>query len=163
DVFAALDYGEASDTWSANPLGCAAVLATLDELGEQDVLAHSRRMSRIIEAGLVRLKELPFVSKVRGEDEGMVLGGETADHAGRAAAEWANAFVLACYQGDGPQGDGVHLLGPLAKKVVRIAPPLTITEEEARASLDLMARSLGRLTAPPALPAHAPAPRPVTV
>src|SRR5262249_48947241 len=30
DVFAALDYGEGSDTWSANPLCCAAVLATLD-------------------------------------------------------------------------------------------------------------------------------------
>ena len=31
DLFASLDYGEASDTWSANPLCCAAVLATLDE------------------------------------------------------------------------------------------------------------------------------------
>jgi hypothetical protein len=26
DLFAALDYGEGSDTWSANPLCCAAVL-----------------------------------------------------------------------------------------------------------------------------------------
>ena len=31
DVFASLDYGEGSDTWSANPLCCAAVLATLEE------------------------------------------------------------------------------------------------------------------------------------
>ena len=31
DLFAAMHYGEGSDTWSANPLGCAAVLATLDE------------------------------------------------------------------------------------------------------------------------------------
>ncbi|MBY0456138.1 MAG: aminotransferase class III-fold pyridoxal phosphate-dependent enzyme, partial [Gemmataceae bacterium] len=29
DLFASLDYGAASDTWSANPLACAAVLATL--------------------------------------------------------------------------------------------------------------------------------------
>ncbi|MCI0377137.1 MAG: aminotransferase class III-fold pyridoxal phosphate-dependent enzyme, partial [Gemmataceae bacterium] len=29
DLFASLDYGEGSDTWSANPLCCAAVLATL--------------------------------------------------------------------------------------------------------------------------------------
>ena len=27
--------------------------------------------------------------------------------------------------------EGIHLLGPLAKKVIRIAPPLTITVEEA--------------------------------
>ena len=38
--------------------------------------------------------------------------------------EWANAFVLACYHGDGRKADGIHLLGPLSKKVVRIAPPL---------------------------------------
>src|SRR5205807_5280492 len=31
DLFAAMHYGEGSDTWSANPLSCAAVLATLDE------------------------------------------------------------------------------------------------------------------------------------
>lgn len=142
DLFGALDYGEASDTWSANPLASAAVLATLDELAERDVLAHSRRVSRLIEAGLVELKELPFVRKVRGEHEGMVWGVETADHDGRSAAEWANALVLACYHGDGPDGDGVHLLGPLAKKVVRIAPPLTITEAEARDSLALMGRAL---------------------
>ena len=48
-----------------------------------------------------------------------------------SAAEWANAAVLACYRGE-EGGDGIHLLGPLAKKVVRIAPPLVITEEEAQ-------------------------------
>ena len=41
--------------------------------------------------------------------------------------------VLACYRGDGADGDGIHLLGPLAKKVVRIAPPLVITAAEVRA------------------------------
>src|SRR5262245_13419170 len=147
DLFGSLDYGETSDTWSANPLGCAAVLATLDEYSSRDVLGHSRRVSAIIEAGLVRLKEAPFVSSVRGEAEGMVWGVETKDHAGVPATEWANRFVLACYHGEGPGGDGVHLLGPLSKKVIRIAPPLTLTEAEARASLDLMTRSLFRIAA----------------
>src|SRR5262249_42800554 len=31
DLFDSLSYGEGSDTWSANPLCCAAVAATLDE------------------------------------------------------------------------------------------------------------------------------------
>ncbi len=31
DLLAGLEYGEGSDTWSANPLACAAVLATLEE------------------------------------------------------------------------------------------------------------------------------------
>ena len=37
-------------------------------------------------------------------------------------------------------GDGIHLLGPLAKKVVRIAPPLVITETQARDAMALMER-----------------------
>src|SRR5207245_2312444 len=59
DIFASLDFGEGSDTWSANPLGCAAVLGTLDEFLATDVLGASRRSSAIIEEGLVRLKKLP--------------------------------------------------------------------------------------------------------
>ena len=138
DLFASLNYGEGSDTWSANPLCCAGVLATLDEFAEGDVLARSRRASAVLEEGLVRLKELRFVAHIRGEKGGMVWGVEMRDHAGRSASDWANAVVLACYRGDG--GDGIHLLGPLAKKVLRIAPPLVITEEEAAAALRLMHR-----------------------
>src|SRR5262249_30474571 len=99
DLWGSLDYGEGSDTWSANPLCCAAVLATLDEFAERDVLGPCRQASAIIEEGLVRLKELPFVNAVRGEKGGMVWGIEFKDHAGTSAGDWANAAVLACYLG----------------------------------------------------------------
>jgi len=82
---------------------------------------------------------------VRGERGGMVWGVETADWSGRSALDWANALVLACYLGDG--GDGIHVLGPLSKKVIRIAPPLIITEHEAKAATALMQRLLRPLAA----------------
>jgi len=128
DLFASLDYGEGSDTWSANPLCCAAVLATLEGFAGRDILGPCRRASAVIEEGLVRLKQLPFVARVRGEKGGMVWGVEMQDNAGRSAADWANAAVLACYRGlpDQPGSDGIHLLGPLAKKVLRIPPTLVI-------------------------------------
>jgi 4-aminobutyrate aminotransferase-like enzyme len=140
DLFASLDYGEASDTWSANPLSCAAVLATLQEFANDKILQASRCSSAVLEECLVRLKQFPFVAHVRGEKGGMVWGIETCDHAARSAADWANALVLACYRGNGREG--IHLLGPLAKKVVRIAPPLVLTESEAKAAGELMYQSL---------------------
>jgi 4-aminobutyrate aminotransferase-like enzyme len=143
DVFAALEYGEASDTWSGNPLACAAVLATLESFDDATVLANARQSSGVIDAGLVRLKDLPFVAHVRGEHGGMVWGVEFHDHAGRTAADWASDAVLSCYLGQ--DGDGVHLLGPLAKKVIRIAPPLVITPDESSAAMTLMTRCLQRL------------------
>jgi 4-aminobutyrate aminotransferase-like enzyme len=154
DIFNSLEYGEGSDTWSANPLCCASVLATLEEFAERDILCHSRKMSARIEAGLIRLREFPFVSKLRGEEGGMVWGVEFGDHDGRTGPEWANAFVLGCYQGDGEQGDGIHLLGPLAKKVVRISPPLTITETQVQESMALMHRCAAKLAGMSVTPRH---------
>src|SRR5690606_18423512 len=46
DLMGGLKYGEASDTWSANPMACAAVLATLDEFEQSDVLENTARLSR---------------------------------------------------------------------------------------------------------------------
>lgn len=138
-LFGCLDYGEGSDTYSGNALVCAAVLATLDCFQDGRVLENCRRLSPRIEAGLLDLKRFPFVKYVRGEPGGMVWGVEFADFRDRTASEWANAFVLACYRGDGRQG--VHLLGPLAKKVVRIAPPLVITDEQADHALRIMSRA----------------------
>lgn len=145
DIFAALEYGEGSDTWSANPLMCAAVAATLESYAAADVLGPMRAVSRQIESGLVELKRHPFVSAVRGECEGMVWGIEFADHGGKAANERANQFVLEAYRGGGPAADGVHLLGPLARKVVRVAPPLVITADEAAAAVKILHAAAGRM------------------
>lgn len=145
DIFDALGYGEGSDTWSANPLCCAAVQATLDAFEKSDVITEMKESSAIIERGLIALKELPFVANIRGEQGGMVWGIEMRDFAERTAAEWANAFVLSCYQGDSNGTDGIHLLGPLAKKVIRVSPPLIITPEEATAATGLMQSCARRL------------------
>jgi acetylornithine/succinyldiaminopimelate/putrescine aminotransferase len=144
DVFAALGYGEGSDTFSANPLCCASVLATLDIFEGQDVLGPARKSSKIIEDGLVALKKLPFVKQVRGEEGGMVWGVEIADFGGKSANEVANACVLAAYRGD-EKGRAIHLMGPLAKKVLRIAPPLTIAESEARESIAALGACLATI------------------
>lgn len=145
NVFASLGYGAASDTWSGNALAAAAVLATLDSFADGSVLRHAREVSALIEAGLVKLKRFPWVKHVRGEDGGMVWGIEFESPAA------ANQFVLAAYRGCG--GDGVHLLGPLAGTVVRVAPPLTITPDEVRAAGVLLDAAAGSLAAPSPAPA----------
>jgi 4-aminobutyrate aminotransferase-like enzyme len=134
DIWDALNYGDASDTWSANPLNAASVLATLDEFESRDILGPMQRSSQLLEEGLISLRQSKAVRAVRGERGGMVWGVEFH------AAEQANAFVLAAYRGDGPTG--VHLLGPLSKTVVRISPPLTITVSEVEESVALLRKAV---------------------
>jgi 4-aminobutyrate aminotransferase-like enzyme len=134
DVFNAMKFGEASDTWSANPLSCAAVLATLDEFESTEVLNHSRKLTPIFLEGLNRLKSTGLINHVRGE--GMVFGIECAAAGSLSAGDVAARIVEACYLGR--DNVGIHLLGALAGKVLRVSPPLTITDEETRHSLALL-------------------------
>lgn len=135
DLFANMHYGEASDTWSANPLASAAVMATLDEYEETDVLSQARELAKVLEEGLSNLAELDIVANIRGE--GVVWGVECAGIGEHTAAAAANACVEACYLGDS-RGRAIHLLGPLAGKVIRVSPPLVMDTVEARDYLDTM-------------------------
>ena len=141
DIFATMKYGEASDTWSANPLSCAAVLATLDEFESTDVLKHVRQLTPLFLKQLEELKLTGLVSHVRGE--GLVFGFECAAVGSLAPGAVAAKIVEACYLGR--DGVGIHLLGALAGKVLRVSPPLTITLDEANASLDLLNDIVGTL------------------
>jgi len=144
DIFRSLDYGEGSDTWSANPLCCAAVCATIDEfIACEGTIKDRHAVSQLIERRLIEFKAFPFIAHVRGEKNGMVWGLETRDYDGRPATEWAHQIVLNCYLGNGPVG--IHLLGPLASKVIRISPPITITPDEASEAFDIFKQSLERM------------------
>ena len=55
----------------------------------------------------------------------------------RSAADTAIECVRRCYLGD-DRGRAIHLLGPLAGKVLRVSPPLTMPLSEAADYLDAM-------------------------
>ena len=127
--------GSTSDTWSANPLSSAAVLATLDEFESTDILDRTRHLHDVFLKVLRRLKETGVIVKIRGE--GMVFGIECGPLGTLNANQVANAVVERCYLGK-PNGDGIHLLGPLANCVLRISPPMCMTDTDADASLKLL-------------------------
>lgn len=135
DLFEELHYGEGSDTWSGNPLSCASVLATLDEFEATEAIEKGKALSKVLEAGLVKLKRTGCVVNVRGE--GCVWGIECAGFGHNAPEEVAIACVEACYRGH-QDGRAIHLLGPLAGKVIRISPPLVMPLDEAQSYLDVM-------------------------
>jgi len=134
DILDMLDYGEASDTYSGNPRACAAILAVMDTFEKFPIVENCRQMRQLIEEGLYQLTEdFAFATYVRGE--GLVWGLEVDSYGGKTANEIANECVLQCYL------QGLHLMGPLAGNVLRISPPLVISESEAKEGLQLMRRA----------------------
>jgi 4-aminobutyrate aminotransferase-like enzyme len=135
DICDQMGYGATSDTWSANPLSSAAVLATLDEFESTDIIARTRHLHTLFLDGLRRLKQTGLIVKVRGE--GMVFGIECGPHGTKTPAQTANAIVERCYRGNA-SGDGIHLLGPLAGCVIRVSPPMTMSDSDALHSIELL-------------------------
>ncbi len=136
DLIDALDYGEASDTFSGNPRACAAVCAALDVFEDEKIVEHARERGVQLRAVLDELKaQFSFVTAVRGE--GMVYGIEMRDD------DIARECVLEAYRGTGKKG--VHFLGPLAGKVLRVSPPLTIRREELYEAHRILSRAWTRV------------------
>ena len=98
DLFAGLHYGEVSDTWSGHPLGCAAVLATLDEFesgdGHRPCPGAGRSLGK---------RALPPGRARRGGPcprRGSRVGCRVRRRQNHSAADVAAACVNACYLGD---------------------------------------------------------------
>jgi 4-aminobutyrate aminotransferase-like enzyme len=137
DLIDSLEYGEGSDTYSGNPHACAAICAVFDVFKQERVVENCRKMAKVMRRGLDALqKRFPFVKAVRGE--GLVYGVEICDD------ETANRCVLEAYYGVGKTG--VHFLGPLAGKVLRVSPPLTVTREELGAAFAIIKTAWARIS-----------------
>ncbi|HDP33586.1 MAG TPA: aspartate aminotransferase family protein [Candidatus Hydrogenedentes bacterium] len=136
DLIDVLKYGEGSDTYSGATSACAAVCAALDVFEEEKIVKCARKAGKKLKAVLeILAKSFDFITEVRGE--GMVYGIEMKDDA------TANQCVLEAYRAT--KRKGVHFLGPLAGKVLRVSPPLTITNDELEEALALLKKGWARV------------------
>ena len=118
--------GAHGSTFGGNPVSCAAALATLDVLEEEGCYERARRLGRV---ALERLGAAEGPVDVRGV--GLMIGVELRD---KAVAEAVQARCL-------DAGLIVLLCGP-GENVLRLIPPLTITDADFERGLDIIAAAL---------------------
>jgi 4-aminobutyrate aminotransferase-like enzyme len=126
-----------SSSYGGNPLAAAAGLASLEILVKEDLATNAQRVGAAMLARLERLKEkYRFVGDVRGL--GLMLGVELVRD--RATKELLpREMTRALYQECLRRG----LVAMCYSPVIRINPPLIITEEQALAGLDILDGALG--------------------
>ena len=132
-VMECMKPGELSSTWGGNPLASAAVLAVLNTMENQKLPENSRIMGEYLKARFMEMKSrFPFIGDVRGK--GLVLGIEFVNPTDQFTPlpEITHKVVMGCAE------HGV-LLGKLGLygNVIRIAPPLIITQAELDVALDV--------------------------
>ena len=132
EVMDAVAPGGLGGTFGGNPLSCAAALAVLDAIAEPDFRRRSEELGRLLRAGLDGIaSRVPAVGEVRG------LGPMLALELGEPSPTLASATVEAAFE------RRLLLLScGIYGNVLRLLPPLTITEEEAKDGLAILEESL---------------------
>lgn len=127
-----LGPGDHATTFGGNPVTCAAAGAVIDTIEREGILELAARRAQALVDGIHELAtSVPLVRGVRGR--GLLLGVELA-------APVARDVELACRE-------RFLLTNAVSPSVLRLAPPLTVTEQEVDLALAVLTDAVAAVAA----------------
>ncbi len=132
--------GEHLNTFGGNPVSCAASLATINFLEREKIADQVMEKERLVKERLNSVKEkYSVIGDVRGR--GLMIGVELVkDNAKTPAVDEAKAVRQSCLE------KGLLIgVGGVWANVLRIQPPLVITDDQLDEALTIIEKSLGKL------------------
>jgi 4-aminobutyrate aminotransferase len=124
--------GTHGSTYGGNPLACAAAIATLDVIRDEELLENAAKVGDLLRNGLGDIQSRQdAIREVRGV--GLMIGIELPDHETAAAVERA-AFER-----------GLLMLG-CGESAIRMSPALVFREDQARTALELFEEIVAQTT-----------------
>ena len=122
DILDCISKGEHSSTFGGNPLSCAAGTGTLQALTQDGLIDNADKMGKLFRDGLERLKEKHTVIRaIRGK--GLMIGIELKFEVKDILMEGIEKNLLLLYSG---------------RNILRLLPPLVISEEDVTRSLEIL-------------------------
>ncbi|KAH7557825.1 hypothetical protein ACOSP7_027718 [Xanthoceras sorbifolium] len=129
-VASAINFGDHGSTFAGSPLVCSAAIAVFDKISKPSFLASvSNKGQNFIETLKQKLGSNPHVKEIRGF--GLIIGIELDVP--------ASPLLDAC------RDSGLLILAAGKGNVVRLVPPLIITEQELNQAADILHKSLPAL------------------
>jgi len=114
DILACMSKGEHSSTFGGNPLSCAAGTAAIKALTQDGLVENAAKMGKIFFEGLQNLKDRhKIIREIRGK--GLMIGIELKFEVKDILLEGIEKGILLLYSG---------------RNIIRLLPPLVITQED---------------------------------
>jgi acetylornithine/N-succinyldiaminopimelate aminotransferase len=129
EIAGTLEPGDHGSTFGGGPVQCAAALAVLDTIEGEDLVANAARVGKKISTDLL---DANIPASVRGP--GLLIGVELDAPVARKVAESALAAGL--------------LVNDATPSVVRISPPLILSEAEAQQGTEILKEVLYEIATP---------------
>ena len=128
DILACISKGEQSSTFGGNPLSCAAGIASIEALTQDGLVENAAKMGKLFREGLERLKEKhKIIREVRGK--GLMIGVEMKFEVKDILFDGISNNLLLLYSG---------------KNILRLLPPLVISESDITKALETLDVILGK-------------------
>jgi ornithine--oxo-acid transaminase len=129
EIMLCIQAGEHGSTYGGNPLGCAVAMAALDVLKEENLAEKAEALGIRFRKAL-RDMNSPLISIVRGKG---LLNAIVIDESKSNKTAWQICLLMKHY--------GI-LAKPTHQNIIRLAPPLIITEEELDKGVTIIKRVL---------------------
>ena len=114
DILACMSKGEHSSTFGGNPLSCAAGIGAIEALTKDSLIENADKMGKKFFEGLKQLKEKhKIIREIRGK--GLMIGIELKFEVKDILMDGINKGILLLYSG---------------RNIIRLLPPLVITEDD---------------------------------
>lgn len=141
-VFSRLDLmkkwqtGSHGGTYGGNAIACAAAVATIQAMRDEDLLGNTQRRGTQLMSGLRKLQEeYPIIGDVRGL--GLMVGTEFSDRGKPADKSIIKSVIHTCEQ------HGLLLLScGTYDNIIRWIPPLVVSEEQIADGLSIFAKTM---------------------
>ena len=153
EIMLTIEPGTHGSTYGGNPLGCAVAIRALEIVRDEKLVERAEKLGQMFRDGLKAL-DSPMIAIIRGKGllNAMVI--DEAKTSGHSAWDLCmlmktkgllvgRALKIAHVQGRGNADD--DKAKPTHQNIIRLAPPLVITENEIHKALNIIRESLEEL------------------
>lgn len=145
EIMLTLSPGSHGSTYGGNPLACKVAMAALQVVKDENLVDRADRLGQLLRTKLEELKAESngIISEVRGK--GLLSAIVIDDSKANGRTAWDLCLVM--------RNHGV-LAKPTHDDIIRLAPPLVISEEDLLKGVDAIRKSLAELPTAPREEGH---------
>lgn len=143
EIMLCIEPGTHGSTYGGNPLSCAVAIAALKVVKDENLVERAENLGKVFRRGLEPLLKYGIVTEIRGKGllNAIVIDSSKAN--GRSA--WDLCMLMK---------DRGLLAKPTHDTIIRLAPPLVITEEEVQKGLSIIIDCVNKLSSAPLTNIH---------
>ena len=152
-VMLTIEPGTHGSTYGGNPLGCAVAIRALEIVRDENMVSNAQRLGQLFRDGLTKLNN-PMIKTIRGKGLFNAVVIDESKTGGRQAWDLCvlmkkngllvgRALKIAHVKGKGHADD--DKAKPTHSNIIRLTPPLVITEEEIYKALNIIDAAMKEL------------------